>query len=214
VNAQRGFSLVEVLVASAIAFALGWALLSLLHVTSFAATRMDARLRARDGAARLTERLESDAGGAWSVFVPPQDVAGASNADGHELDFVTEDASHRSYWWAYGYDAASSRVTAFAYAPGAAPVSGETFDGIASFSARQYALSALAKPASRIYDPLFAGAQFAPVDVVLPWGAPAAGGNRLVRVHLGALGSDRTLTLASATAPTHFTVIVDYTPAP
>jgi hypothetical protein len=202
------------MIAAAIALAIGWQLLALTHATIFSAAHLDRRLRARSAADRLEERLASDAATAWSIFVPNTDVNGTNNADGHELDFVTEDASHRSFWWAYGYDATAKDVTRYAYAPGSAPVSGETYDDIDGLVARAHPITDLAKPASDAYDPLFAGISVSAVDVDFGWNAAAAGGNHLVRVRLTGSGIDRTMSLASATAPSHFTVVVKYTPPP
>jgi hypothetical protein len=206
--------LVEVLVASAIAFVLMAALVATMHATIFGTAHLDARLAARSATDRLAERLESDAASAWSIFVPATDVLGSTNTDGHELDFVTEDASHRTYWWAYTFDESTQRVTVYAYAPGGAPVAGDTFEGVTISGTKTFAVSELANPSSAIYDPLFAGANAAPVGFDYGWDSQAAGGNRLTRVHVAATGVDRTLLLASATAPTHFTVVIDYTPAP
>jgi hypothetical protein len=95
--------LIEILVASAVAFILTWLLVRLAGQTIFAAAHLDARLTGRSTTDRLAERLESDAAGAWSIFIPAKDVFGAENADAHELDFTSQDASHHTYWWAYGY---------------------------------------------------------------------------------------------------------------
>lgn len=207
--------LIEVLVAAAIAFVLTWLLVRLASETIFAAAHLDARLDARSATDRLAQRLESDAAGAWSLFVPAADVFGASNADSHELDFMTQDASHRTFWWAYGYAPATQRVTVYAYVPGGAPVAGDVFDGITGFGAETHPVTDLADPRADIYDALFAGVAVTPVDFDFGWSQTAAnGGNRLTRVQLEATGVDRTLLLSSATAPTHFTVVVEYTPAP
>ena len=207
--------LIEVLVAAAVAFVLVWLLVRLAGQTIFAAAHLDTRLNARSATDRLAERLESDAAGAWSIFVPANDVFGTSNADAHELDFVTEDASHRTYWWAYGYAPATERVTVYAYSPGSAPVAGDAFDGITGFGAESHPVTDISDPRSDVYDPLFSGTTAAPVDFDFGWSnALANGGNRLTRVQLEATGVDRTLLLSSATAPTHFTVVVEYTPPP
>jgi hypothetical protein len=207
--------LIEALVAAAVAFILTWLLVRLAGQTVFAASHLNARLDARSATDRLAERLESDAAGAWSVFVPDDDVFGASNADGHELDFATEDASHRTYWWAYGYAASTQRVTAYVYAPGSKPIAGDVFDGIGGFGAESRRVTALSDPRSDVYDPLFAGTTVTAVDFDFGWStALANGGNGLTRVQLQAPGVDRTILLSSATAPTHFTVVVQYTPAP
>ncbi|MBV8490881.1 MAG: prepilin-type N-terminal cleavage/methylation domain-containing protein [Candidatus Eremiobacteraeota bacterium] len=211
---QQGFTLAEVLVATAIAFVLGWLLLRLDANASGAASRAGARAGAAGSAGRLAERLESDATSAWSVFVPDTDVQGAANADGHELDFANEDASHDRRWWAYDFDATTQTVTSYAYVPDGAPTAGERFPSVASFSARGFAISAIGDPASPIYDPLFAGASAVPVDFHFGWNARALGGNHVVRVTFDGDGSANDLLLSSATAPTHFTVVVQYTPPP
>jgi hypothetical protein len=214
VGTIAGVKLVEVLVASAIAFVLAAVLVTATHATILGAAHLDARLAARSATDRLAERLESDAASAWSIFVPAADVLGNANGDGHELDFVTEDASHRTYWWAYNFNSSAQRVSSYSYAPGGASIAGDTFDGIATFAAKTFAVSELANPSSAIYDPLFAGTNAAPVSFDYGWNAQAVGGNRLTRVHVTATGVDRTLLLTSATAPTHFTVVIEYTPAP
>jgi Tfp pilus assembly major pilin PilA len=215
VRRQRGFTLAELMVATGVAFVLGWLLLRLVATTLLASGHVGARLNASSSADRLAERLESDASSAWSVFVPEMDVGGAANADGHELDFVSEDASHRQYWWAYAFDARSQSVTAYAYAPGTAPAAGQQFDGVTALQAKVFAVTALPDPSSAIYDPLFAGAAATPVDFDFGWNnAQARGGNRFVRVTFSGTGVDRELLLSSGTAPSHFTVVLRYTPAP
>jgi hypothetical protein len=207
--------LFEVLIAAAIGFVLTWLLVRLASQTIFAAAHLDARLTGRSATDRLAERLESDAAGAWSIFVPDNDVFGANNADAHELDFTTQDASHNTYWWAYNYSATSARVTNYAYAPGTPPIPGDVFDGITGFGAESHPVTDLSNANSDIYDALFAGATVTPVDFDFGWSQSAAnGGNSLTRVQLEAAGVDRTILLSSATAPTHFTVVVEYTSPP
>jgi len=214
VDAERGFTLVEVVVSTAIAAILAVALLSLVHVAVIASASTNARVLARGSTDRLAGQLETDALGAWSVFVPADDVLGASNSDGHELDFVSEDGSHRQVWWAYAYDAAAQNVTRYAYAPGTPARPGDVFEGIAGFSARTFAVTAVGDSSSAIYDPLFAGAVVTPVEFDYGLGGNATGGNHLVRVRLFAAGVNHELLLASGTAPTHYTEVLEYTPPP
>lgn len=211
---ERGFTLIDAMVASAIALLLGWQLLAMTHATVFAAAHLDGRLRAYASANRLEERLEADAATAWSAFVPPTDVNGRSNADGHELNFATRDASHRSYWWAYVYEPAGKRVTRYAYAPGEPPVPGERYDDLAGFRARAHPMTDIVNPKSDAYDPLFADATVSDVTVDFGWNPVAVGGNRAIAVAVSAEGSDRRFLLATAAAPSHFTIVVQYTPAP
>jgi hypothetical protein len=214
VESQRAFSLAEVIVSAAIAFTIGALLVWLAHATVLAAGHLDQRLRARSSVDRLAERLTADASSAWSVFVPARDVLGSANADGHEVDFVSEDTSHRSYWWAYDFDARASQVTVYAYAPGTPASAGDVYSGIGTFGGETHALTDLSNPSSDVYDALFAGDALTPIDIPFEWGGNAVGGNHLVRVRVAAEGIDRTMLLATGTAPTHFTVIVDYTPPP
>lgn len=213
-ESQRAFSLAEVIIAAAIAFTIGAVLVWLAHATVLAAGHLDQRLRARSSVDRLAERLTADASSAWSIFVPARDVLGNANGDGHEVDFAGEDASHRSYWWAYDFDAQALRVTVYAYAPGTPPSAGDVYSGISAFSNETHAITDLANSASDVYDALFAADALSAVDVPFEWGANATGGNHLVRVRVAAEGVDRTMLLATGTAPTHFTVVVDYTPPP
>ena len=210
---QRGFSLIELLVAAAIAFVVGWQLLALIHTTVLGSKRLDAALRAHSAADRLEERLADDADTAWSVFVPRTALDGSDNRDGHEVDFVTEDGSHRSYWWAYVYDARASRVTNYAYTPGGTRMTGETYDGIDVFAAVVHPITDLAQPSSPAFDPLFASVSVAPVDVPFGLGPDAIGGNHLVRVQCAGGGVRRDALLSAGTAPSRFTVVVEYTPA-
>ncbi len=214
VESQRGFSLVETIVAAAIALSLALQLLAMTHATALGARRLDGRLRARGSADRLEERLVADAATAWSVFVPDAGVDGRPNVDGHELDFVTEDGSHVASWWAYAFDAVSGRVTRYAYVPGKTAVAGESYDHLTGLRAQAHPVADVGKRSSGVYDPLFARASATDVEVDFGWNPAATGGNRVVAVRLTGDGVDRTLMLSPATAPSRFTVVVKYTPAP
>jgi len=214
VRNQRGFSTIEVTIAAAIALLIGWQLLATSHALVFGAARLNDRMRARSAADRLEERLTADAASAWSVFVPETDVNGKSNTDGHEVDFASQDASHRGLWWAYAYDAAARRATRYAYAQGGSALAGERFDGLDGMVAHTHPLTDVQKHSSGIFDPLFERATLSDVDVTFAWGAPAAGGNHLVAVCVRGIGIERTLLIASGTAPSTFTVVVKYTPPP
>lgn len=211
---QRGFSAIEVSVAAAIALVAGLQLLAMTHALLVGAAHLDDRLRARSAADRLEERLSADAASAWSVFVPDTDAGGNANGDGHEVDFVTEDGAHDPLWWAYAYDARTHAVTRYAYAPGRAPLPGERFEDLRGLRAVTHPVSDLSNRNSGIYDPLFAAASVPAVDVAFGWNPRALGGNHLVAVRITATGIVRTLLLAAATAPSHFTIVVKYTPPP
>lgn len=167
---------------------------------------------ARSQSDQLVERMRSEAMSAWSISVPASDVNGNSNADGHEIDFGTEDQTRARYLWCYLFDAGARTVTRYTLAPGASPQAGPVYSQITAFSAQAFPASAVSQPSSALYDPLFAGAMVTPVSYQLPDGSLA--GNAFVNVAVGAAGTSRSVLLATGVAPTQFTVIVQYTPEP
>jgi prepilin-type N-terminal cleavage/methylation domain-containing protein len=214
VRAQGGFTLLEVAIASSIAVVLAAASIASIHTVVRGAATTARSVRAISAANALQARLIESAAIAWSVFVPRVDVRGNGNADGHEVDFVTQDATRRSFWWAYAFDRSQKLVTQYAYVPGGAVRAGTTYDGIDNFDAAPYPLSAIAVPSSPGFDPLFARATVHDVVVPFEWTPQAPGGNGLVRVAFDGPGVRRNVALAPVTAPTRFTVVLTYTPAP
>ena len=211
---EAGFTLIETLVGAAIAVAILWAALAFTDRLVFSAAAAQQRVNATAGAARLIERLSSEAASALAVYVPPTDAFGASNADGHEIDFFTQDGAHRTYAWSYTFNTATKTLTRYTLAAGSAPVAGDTLGAIDAFTASPAAVADLASSASPAYDPLFAGAGATDVPYRFAAMPNAIGGNRLVAVQITASGVDRTAVLASEDAPTAFTVVVNYTPSP
>jgi Tfp pilus assembly protein PilV len=211
---ERGFTLVETLIGATIAVFLIWGVLVLADRYAAASSELDARLTAQTSADRFVERLSSEAASAWAVFVPQNDIFGNANGDGHEIDFFTEDGSHRPYSWAYAFGAKTKTLTRYTYASNAAPVAGEVVGTLDAFSATAVDVTALADSASAAYDPLFASSIAPVVRYAFAAMPSASGGDGLVRVHLAANGVDRTELLASGTAPTSFTVTIAYTPSP
>lgn len=211
---ERGFTVVELTIAAAIAFSIVWLLVAMVMRYSGWAAGLNDTLNAQNNAARLSERLSSEAASAWAVFVPQNDVTGAGNSDGHELDFFAEDGSHRPYAWAYRFDANAKTIARYSYAPGIAAQQGETFGPFDGFTATAVDASAIASPLSSVYDPLFAGVAVTPVRYSFPVMPSAAGGNGLVQITLAAHGVDQRTMLASGTAPTAFTIVLTYTPPP
>ncbi len=211
---QRGFTLVEVLVGASIAFFIIWGLVALASRYAQSAASLNARLSAQSSGDRLLERMSTEASSAWAVFVPQNDVLGASNADGHEVDFFSEDGAHRPYAWAYTFERASKAITRYAYAPGGAPLPGETFEHVDTFAAAAANADDVSVAGNAAYDPLFAGAVVPRVRYAFAELAGAQGGNGIVQLALAANGVRETEVLAAETAPTTFTLIVAYTPAP
>ncbi|HVA27760.1 MAG TPA: prepilin-type N-terminal cleavage/methylation domain-containing protein [Candidatus Baltobacteraceae bacterium] len=183
-RAESGYTLVEILVAAAIAAFVVWGLVALADRFVANAATLNARLNAQATADRLVERIASDAVSAWTLSAPTPD----------EIDFFAEDGSHRPFTWAYRYDAATRRVTRS---------TGEVFDALDGFSARAVDVSDLWNPGAAAYDPLFARSH-----------ASSTTGNALVALHLTGSGVDRTEVLASGSSPTTFTVVVRFTPSP
>ncbi len=205
---ERGFTLVDVLVGIAISIVILAMMVTFAARISAAASALETSTKASDAVQRLDERLESEAAGAWAIYLPATDVDGANNADGHEVAFYTEDGAHRSYAWAYLFDPRAKTVTRYDYG-GAAARATETFSPIDAF----YGVSVAASQAGA-HDPLFAGARATDVVYALPAFPAAKGGNALVSLEISSDTTHRTQLLASATAPTTFTVIVPYTPSP
>lgn len=204
---ERGFTTIELIVGAAIAaFALFVALAAARQLAGVAA-HADARVRQTAAADRLIERLVAEAASAWAVYVPPTDAYGRPNSDGHDVAFFSEDGAHRAYAWAYDFDVATGMATRVAFAPGTAPAAGERIGPFSTFAASSADVTALG-------DPLFAQATAPVVHYAFAAMPGAVGGNGVVSLHVASASVDRTVVLASATAPTTFTVVVNYTPPP
>lgn len=186
---------------------------SVLHGFGIAAER--AREIAALGA--LSDRLTAEEDDAWAIFVPPADVLGTSNADGHEIDFFTRDGGGTNVFWAYRFDASSGSVQRYTYATpgGTAAASGDPVTGVTSFHAATYPVTALQDASSPIYSPLYAGAKLQPGVVTFfpaqPW---IAGGNAIGTVAFAGAHESASLELATGTAPSGFTLVFTYTPKP
>jgi len=213
-RSELGFSLIEVVIGGAIAVFAVLAVLSVTNTMVGTAAHLNARAQAQAASDRLAERLSTEATAAWAIFVPAADVFGDDNSDGHEVDLFSENGAHRPYASAYTYDRQTKLVTRYAYAPGIAPAASETIGPLDTFTASAADVTDLANPSSAAYDALFAGASAPVVHFTYAAMPGAAGGNGVVHVHLVASGVDRTVMLASATAPTAFTVVISYTPPP
>lgn len=188
-TAEGGFTLLETLIAAALGtLVLGGALLAGAQLSRTAAAADD-RMRGIDAVARLDERLHSDASSAWAVFVTPGNAS--------EVDFYSQDGAHRPFFWRYSYDATMRAVAR----------GGEIFAPVSGFLAAGVQASQIG-----VLDPLFANARVPDVAYAFSPGTPA--GNALVHVRIDAPGIVRDEFLSSATAPTTFTVVIEYTPSP
>ncbi len=166
--------------------------------------------------AQLTDSLTSEEDDAWAIYVPPNDVTGATNADGHEVDFFTRDGKQQPYFWAYSYDATAHTLHRYRFAaPGGAVTSDVDYANITKFYAHTYPITALQDPAAAIFSSLYAGAALQSGVVhfypSMPW---IAGGNDITYVHVEGPTLKRDLELATRSAPSGFTVVLNYTPSP
>jgi Tfp pilus assembly protein PilV len=209
---QSGFALIDVLVGAAIGLVIFGFLVSLLHTMIATAASRNALMLARTQSQQLLERMRSESRSAWSIAVPQNDVFGTNNADGHELDFTTENSARAIYRWAYDYDSTTQVLTRYTVGAGGPPQPGPSATHIAEFSAQEFAASEISNPSSPIYDPLFAGLSITPISYTLPDGSVA--GNDFVQIRVTAAGTSLRELLATGIAPTQFTVVVQYTPAP
>lgn len=118
------------------------------------------------------------------------DAAWAISAQGSELQFYRRDG--------FGQPHVSTYTS---------PV-----PGVGTFSALTYPITALQDPSSPIYNPLYAGAVLQPVAVQFAPGA--LGGNALTAVTIASEHYVRAMLLTTRTAPSGFTIVLRYTPAP
>ncbi|GAC1498205.1 MAG: hypothetical protein NVS1B14_01110 [Vulcanimicrobiaceae bacterium] len=214
-TSQRGFTLVEVLVATAILAMVSGALVMLLHALAARIRTFAAQGEARAGLQQLLDRWEADEASAQAIFIPGVDVFGADNLGApHELDFYTKDSANRPYFWAYRWDAGTHRLQRYVYGGvGTAPqTDGTPIAGIMRFSVSLHRLSEITDPDSPVYLPLFQNPKDA--DVILDAGPGVLGGTRLVHVDFATARDAVRTDLTAHAAPSGFTVVLAYTPAP
>ena len=213
---QRGFTLIDVLVGTAIAVVVAGVAIAILHALAGWTVRTAGIVDATSSLDRLADRWDADAATAWSIFTPTTDVFGVANADGHEFDIATQDDLRRTSYRAYAYDASTRTLSEYIYAsPGDAPTpTGDVTTGVGAFVATTEVPSSLQRPGDPLYDPLFAPSTIVDADVPVGLAAQALGGNRITMVRISAGNQTRTIALASGTAPSSFTVVLTYTPAP
>ena len=118
---QRGFTVVETLLATVLLVALGIGTLGLLRDFAHAVGN---RSSASNGEAETEGTLvsmRSDAATAFAVFVPANDVFGKQNAPAgagaHEFDYYSKSEDGSESWWAYTYDSVNGTVRRWDYQP-------------------------------------------------------------------------------------------------
>lgn len=223
---ERGFSLIEVTIAAAvfaIMMGIAFASIALLGAVARSATTTQAGADALD---RQVEAFRSEAATASAIFVPPFDLQGAPNADGHEVDFYAKGQGNRDVFWRYVFDASSSTLRRYDYDPQTNPRGGVrdsrtgAIDSTASypeipetsaFRARSIEANQLGDPALNRYAALFPQAPTGePVSLNDPANgrnvAGLVGGNRIVEIALSNRKAARVVHLAAGTMPTGFYV--------
>ena len=219
-ESERGFSLLEVLVALGIGtmvlLGAADATFGMLHARATAA----ARFNDRAAIAALIAAIRSDNETATGFTIPATDSSALPNLDAHAFELRTRAAGLAEQIVEYRWVAADATqpprvLRSLIDASGAsAPTVTQSYAGITALSARSIALSALSalSGGGSDADPLFAGATLH--DVTIDLGDGASAGNALLAVTIATAHALRTLRLANLAAPTHFTYVLQYTPAP
>ena len=230
-NGERGFSVIELLIAVVLFVAVGFTLLGVSGALFRGVTRS---ATAQGGTLALEtqiDELRSDAATSFAVFVPDKDVFGKPNAPsagapGHEIDFYSKDDAGAPVFWAYYWDTSAETLRRYDYDTGGnvgqadrttgAIVAGRSYPavpGVTAFSARTLEASDLVGSKSAYASavaPLFAGTTPQPLPVGYDDGAAPRtdlyGGNTTVEVQLATERGARTLHLASAALPSGFTI--------
>ena len=189
---------------------------ALLYVTQgliAAARQMSAQQKAYMQLAHLIETWDAESSSALAIFVPPQDVHGSDNSDGHEVDFYSRDASGNGRFWAYGWQHAGATLQRYTYTVPGGSVSGSDppITGITTFTATRRSASAIGAP--------FLGG-YVPRDVAVNFGYPGVdGGNAVTTLTVGNSRSTFTIELLPGAMVSGFQIVVSTftptsTPAP
>lgn len=209
---QRGSTLLDVLLASAIGAFVTLASLALMRTGFALSAKSDLAAQNITASRALIDRLQSRARSAWSIFIPTSDVLSQNNSDGHEVDFYTQTANHVPFFWAERFDRATHALTAYSYANvgDVATPTGERVPRVTAFWAKAATLEDLQRAGSPIYDPLFTSATLQNASVAFVDQVGVRGGNAIVVLSITVGALRRECTLSSGTAPTGFTVVVPY----
>jgi len=227
---ERGFTVVEALVAIGLFVALGFLTLSLLQALLRASA---ANATSAGGALTLEQQIDdfrSDAATAFAVFVPTNDVMhkpnGANGGTPHEVDFYTKTDTGATAFWAYYYDAAAQTLQRIDYdaagnrgeadrATGAIDTNASypVLPGVSQFGVRTLEANDLVGT-SNVYAPaiapLFSAATPKPLPVGFDDGGPPRtdlyGGNTTVQIQITTAHGARTIHLATGALPSGFTV--------
>jgi type II secretory pathway pseudopilin PulG len=212
----RGYSLLELLISTAIILvlmiAVGSALVGTLHLQFMHADRAGMSRSASELAARLSEEARSST----AVFIPSTDVSGNPNGGSqgdHEVDFLRRLSAGGNAFVAYSFDSSAGTVTRYDYSDSSGDktildsdlVAGD----IATFSVSRESVASTGTTVG----------QTDPASVTIFYGTPELmGGNDVIVANISAKASsgipDRlyVIHLASRAAPTSLAILAPKAP--
>jgi prepilin-type N-terminal cleavage/methylation domain-containing protein len=227
---ERGFTLIEILIAAAICLAIAVTSIGVIASLLRAARQSPSNAAGTMSFEQQIDALRSDAATSFAVFVPERDVHGNLNGGsghfGHEVDFYSKTDTGMPIFWAYDWDAqaktlqrydfdvvghvgeADRQTGAIAQADHYPPTS-----GITSFSAQTLEATDLVGP-KNAYGSVIAPLLTGTVPRALPVGYDVGpvtrtdlyGGNTTVQIELSTSHETRTVHLATGALPSGFTI--------
>ena len=226
-RAQRGISIVELLVALVVFLVVAMAMFGIIRGFArgawFAATSASGSLTIET----QLDAMRGEAATAFAVFVPDRDILAANNADGHELDFYSRTDDGRPVFWAYRFDPTAKTLARYDYDLAGHRGVADRLSGIVdttaayplltnivSFTARKIFASQLADATHNVYGgalaPLFNTGTPKPLPVGFDDGGAQRtdlyGGNMTIEIALATARASRTIHLATGALPSGFTV--------
>ncbi len=230
-SSERGFTLIEVLVASASFVAVAFAALETVRQLSSGVAQLAARHAGYAALERLGAQLRAEARGATAIWSSAPS-AGSAHDDCVQLDFFTADAAG-PHFWSYRQFPNHARAEA---------IPGDALERLAASSAivpcdasqpgtvvltalqAPFAPAAVAPAALGAHADPYLGTNDAPfvangvpaiaafpLAVLDAAGKPVPGGNTLIDVRIDSAYASRTVSLLPGTMPSGFTEVLRYT---
>jgi type II secretory pathway component PulJ len=230
---ERGFTVVEILIATALFIAVGLTSLGLIGSLLRAARQSPSSAGGTLALEQQIDTFRSDAATAFAVFVPDRDVFGNSNVAsahaGHEVDFYSRTDTGVPIFWAYDWDTKAKTLRRYDY-DGAGNL-GEAdrqtgaidrnaqysaLSGVTAFSAQTLEASDLVGR-KNVYASAISAIFADTIPRALPVGyrvGPVSrtdlyGGNTTVQIDIVTSHEARTIHLASGALPSGFTIRED-----
>ncbi len=222
---ERGFTLIETMIAAALFVVMMGTAFAAVVVTGNVMRSAATTQRGSGAIDRQAAAFRAESATASAVFVPPFDLHGEPNADGHEVDFYAKGQANRDVFWRYAYDRTNSTLRRYDYDPRTnavgvrdprsgtidATASYPAIPGVSTFSARVIEANDLADPAKNRYAALFSRVPNGePVSLNDPTNgrnvAGLIGGNRIVEIQLANATSSSVVHIGAGTMPTGFYV--------